>query len=301
MSATTVSNRMFDRRATVLLSSPVPNDYLSISEQTEIDQLRIQFEITKSLVREPNTANITITNLAEGSRGRIEKASKVTLTAGYEDSQSVIFIGDVRTAEHFHNRPDWETVIGAGDGERAYKHARMSESFKAGTPAGLVVKACARAMGFDDGVLKDVVANVNASHAYKSGYTAHGRASDELTKVLTATDYEWSIQDQQLQVLAWYEVLPASVTLSSETGLLGSPSAGTPESVGDRPTMLIRSLLQPEIKPGALIDLQSRQHNGRFKVYKVRHVGDTAGGDWYSEAECKMFGETPRKLRRVRR
>lgn len=44
------------------------------------------------------------------------------------------------------------------------------------------------------------------------------------------------------------------------------------------------SLLQPLIEPGGYVQLKTRDIDGEFfRVEEVNHVGDTHGGDWYSE------------------
>jgi hypothetical protein len=53
----------------------------------------------------------------------------------------------------------------------------------------------------------------------------------------------------------------------------------------------IRSLMQPSVKPGGLIRVESFSHTGQYRVVKVEHRGDTAGSDWYSDIEAVPTSE----------
>jgi len=47
------------------------------------------------------------------------------------------------------------------------------------------------------------------------------------------------------------------------------------------------SLLNPEIRPGRRVQVESQFVNGVFKVEKVTHSGDTHSTQFYSEVEAR--------------
>jgi hypothetical protein len=270
---------LFDRRATVVVDG------------VRVEGLRIAFRVSKSLGKEPNTMDLTVTNLSASTRASIARTlAPVVLSAGYADSEAVIFRGDARTVIHTHEGVDWNTRVQCGDGERAYAFARMSESFAPGTSIVDVVRKCAAALGLNVGNLPDMLARGSFRGdltQYAHGYTSHGRASAELDKVLRSAGFEWSIQDGALQVLkGTAPVQGDAVLLSPDSGMIGSPDHGTPAVKGGKPPIKVRSLLQPTIRCGGVVEVRSAGVQGQYRVAKVEHTGDTHGAEWYTTIEA---------------
>lgn len=276
---------LYGRMVRVIVGRPPPDYKTLLPNAIEIENLRVSFKVSKSLGKEPNTAEVSITNLAGSTRAELQgKGHKLILEAGYEDTISRIFSGDVRTLDHTKTGADWITKATCGDGERAYQFARISESFAGGTRIADVVKACAKALGLELG-------NVNvvglASDQFVNGYSAHGNAARELDRALRPLGLSWSIQDGRLQILREEEAnAGTAIEISKDSGLIGSPEFGSPAEKGKPSILKVKSLLQPEIKPGGKFVLTSRAHSGTFKASKVEHSGDTAGGDWYTSIEA---------------
>jgi hypothetical protein len=259
-----------------------------------IEGLRVQFKVKKTTTKEPNCAEVSISNLSETSRASLQsKGVRVILEAGYVGNLAQIFSGDARYISHVREGADWVTKVDLGDGERAYRWARVSESFKAGTTVAAVVSKVAGALGLDTSAAVALVRE-KVREQFTQGFTAHGRASDELDRLLTGRGLEWSIQDGRLQVTEVGKPAPGTaILLSASTGLIGSPAYGSPEKKdGENPStakkkhvLKVKSLLQPGIRPGARVQLDSLSVKGLFRVEAVTHTGDTHGGDWQSEAD----------------
>lgn len=294
--------KLFRRKASVSIAVPLVGKKLNAygANVVEVTDLRFSFRVTKNLSKEPNTAEVTIYNLAEASRAELQgKTLRVVLSAGYEGTESVVFVGDSRHVDSAPDGPTWVTKIQCGDGERGYRHGRVNESFRSGASVVSVLQKVADGMQLDS----TTVANVDGlrGRQYVGGYVAHGRASRELDKILKGFGYEWSVQDGKLQVLAPDAATSETVVeLSAETGLVGSPTLNTPsptqqlnpftarvETRAGKPTLKAKSLLQPEIKPGRRVLIDSVTGiRGLFKVTQVVHSGDTAGGEYYSDFEA---------------
>lgn len=265
---------LFDRRCSVVVDA------------LQVDGLRMSFKAHKDNGAAPNTAEIQITNLSAASRARMqEKGAKIILSAGYVGNAAIIFSGDARLISHVRQGSDWVTRIQSGDGERAYAYARASESFRGGTSVASVLQYLVRQLGVDPGNLAQVAQQLTGQ--FVNGYTAHGKASAELDTLLRSQGFEWSIQDGRLQILKPNEATTdQAVVLGPTTGLVGSPELGTGTKKSAAGAVRFRSLLQPRLKPGAKVKLESVGVNGVLKVQRVDHRGDTAGGDWYSDCEA---------------
>jgi hypothetical protein len=282
---------LFDRRVRLVVAAPLAEDFKTLSGQvTEITDLRVQFKVEKNLEKDPNTAEIKVYNLAERTRAALQaKGCKVVLQAGYDISLATLFIGDARTIDHTHEGPDWITKIEAGDGERAYLNGRVNESFKGGVKVPEVVSRIASAVGIDPG---NSLSKLTATQGqqYVHGYAAFGKASKELDKVLKASGYDWSIQDGRLQILGKRETnTERIISLSSDTGLIGTPEYGTSDKSKKPPVLKFKALLSAEIRPGGRLDFDSITHKGVHRVKKITHTGDTAGQEWYTEGEVEIL------------
>lgn len=253
----------------------------------EITDLRVQFKVEKNLRKEPNTAEVKITNLSPRSRVNFQQLGVAfVLQAGYETTLSTVFVGDVRIANSAQEGPDWITTLQAGDGERAYAHPRVNDSFRAGTDKIAVVKKIAGAFGLDVGNLDKQISKYLGGQRHETGYVARGRASSELDRALRAAGLDYSIQDGKLQVLKPGEATTElAVEVTPESGLIGSPQMCSPTKKGKKATIKFRSLLQPSVKPGGRVVVGSAAYRGTVLVEQVTHAGDTRGQDWYSDVE----------------
>ncbi len=276
---------LFDRRVVVQVAPPPP-DFATVQNAVEVRDLRVQFRVEKTLKRDPNTAEIQISNAAPNTRALFQvRGARVVLQAGYTGTLDVVFVGDVIMAVTTRDGPDWVTRLQCGDGTRLLAHARMTTSYAGGTPLRRVITDAARKLLTREVDIGGAVADV--SKQLTQGFVAHGRAADVLDRALEGQGKEWSIQDGRLQVLpAGGTATGGVVLLSPSTGLVGDIEPGSAEDTKKgRRVLRVKSLLQPQIRPGGRMRIESRGVNGTFRIGKVRHEGDTSGGAWYTEAE----------------
>jgi len=273
--------RLFKRDATLLIGS------------TSFRGLRISFTVKKTAKQEPNTAEITVSNLSTESLAQIKQGVPVRLLAGYENTAALIFSGDVRTAETRKPGPDQETLIRAADGDAAYRDNFITSNFAPGAGTTDVIGKIAGALGVDAGEAMAALKTkgVPGMRQYHRGTSVSGKASQEMTRVLSAAGLEWSIQDGKLQILAPAEVAPGTaILLTPDTGLVDSPELNVTEESekkGKRPLLKLKSLLQPEIRPGVALQVQARGFRGLFRAENVEHTGDTYDQPWYTEIEAR--------------
>lgn len=280
---------LYDRRCVLQVGKAPPSNYVQqVPDALKVDGLRMTFKITLDDRPEPNSAEIAVYNLSKDSRAQLQgKGFRVILSAGYAQSVEQILSGDVRLFDHQRVDTDWVTKIEVGDGERAFKYARMSESFGAGTSMRDVISRAIKAVGQDPGNALQVAQKIAGDFA--TGYVAHGRAALELTRLLEPAGYTWSVQGGRLQILGPDDYTAEEGPLvSPDTGMIGTPEVGSPEKKGEPAVLKVRSLLLPRMRPGQRFEVRSSAKSGTFKASKVVHTGDTAGNDWYTEIEAKV-------------
>lgn len=250
--------------------------------------LDIDFTVTRTITRDPNTANITVYNLAGKNRSNVEtlKNSQVYLYAGYHDKNGLIFKGDTESNNYYdHESLNWKTIFEADDGGKAIRLDRVNLSFAPGTSLMTVINETAKSMRANIGnTVKTALQGklFDGGKEFVNGVTVSGNAAKQLSRLTKSAGLEWSIQNDTLQLLEKGKPLPISaVQLDSRTGLVGSPT------IGNKGIVTIRSLMNKNIYPGCLIRVNSRNLQGQYKAYKCTYVGQTLGNNWYVDIEGK--------------
>lgn len=280
--------RLFRREAELLIAKPSGDSFFDIGPNAvKITDLRVAFNVNKHLSSDPNSCEIEVSNLAESTRAALQELPlRVFLSAGYAGNVKQIFSGDLRWQESKREQTGWLTKIHVGDGERAYKHARVNRSFKGGVQHKQLLAEVAGSMGLT--IPKNVEDARSLVTQLVNGAVLEGPSHRELTRIIKSRGFDsWSIQDGRLQILNAGETrLAVSHVISKETGMIGSPGYGSPPAKGKPPTLAISTLLFSDIIPGDELNVQSRQTRGRFRAERVAHVGDTHGESWSTEIEA---------------
>ncbi len=132
---------------------------------------------------------------------------------------------------------------------------------------------------------------VEITGVYQEGVSFSGTAKDALDQVTRKAGLTWSIQNRELQILDRVDASQSrGPLLTPSTGLLDSPSPL--EETGEENERRrgtgyeVRSILNPKIRPGERVVVESRDVEGQFRVDTVVHKGATRGNDWISTAEA---------------
>jgi hypothetical protein len=294
----------------------------------QMRNLRIVFKIKKTLRSDSfNTANVSIYNLNKDSRNFIDtldindeknKDNLMTIQAGYDTIEKMLFVGNITLVSSEIKRPDVVTTIEAMDGKLAMNQLRIGTlaipAFTYGkkTSAKRVLKDVIRASGLDthynDGIVPDKL--------YENGFAFIGMGKVLLDNVCNYLGLIWSIQNNTLKLLASGSSDGAAImSLSSSSGLIGSPEKINVDSQeftkkernamsGKETTALgkkvfkkigggwkIRTLLQPTVEPGSVIEVSSEEipSGSHFRVIEVEHSGDTHGQEWTSLITARLM------------
>lgn len=264
--------------------------------------LRVQFSVEKDLTKETNKSSLSLYNLSENSRNKIEVADrKVEIWAGYKDNTGPVrlFVGTVTQSETKENDKDVETKLTLSDGQVAIRDTAFSLSFAPGTSGNKVLQYIANAMG-----LPLVLGEGVQFGTFVNGYSFVGTAREALNGVCSYSGCSWSVQNDALQVIMNGGVFAnRGLVFAADSGLIGSPERiirANPKADKDTPKRRrrrkakkekpekqsgwkIKTLLAPTVTPGDAVKVESRIITGWFRVESVKHQGDSHGGDWTSE------------------
>lgn len=254
----------------------------------EINKLDVEFDIVKTTSKEPNTLEMRIYNLNPEHRAQLAQLYQpiITVEAGYEEDIGQIFKGKVTQIRSSKEGPDWVTEVNTGDGEDELATARINKTFNAGTPFSTVIKKVAAEMkvGIGNAALKALEGDLSgAANEVSNALTVSGRASTELDGLLRSANLEWSVQDQELQLMTLNDMLEGlPVRLAKDSGLIGSPTIGSDGIVE------VTALMNWSITPGRKMEIESEEVPKAFyRAQRCEYVGDSAGQDWYVNVEAK--------------
>lgn len=264
-------------------------------EDLTTETLRVVFHVTKTLEKEPNTMDLHVFNLSDGSRSLLDaKGMKIVLEAGYKNddlgtnTRAVIFSGLSRLCDHTHDSEDWDTRIQCGDGETLFQTARMVKSFAPGVSLEDAINTVADTLKVNKGNLKEAIKNGGLPfQKFEHGLPVNGSAYDVFNMLMKTAGYTWSIQQGALQLIKrGDQLVEEAVVLNKDSGLIGSPEHTAPQKSHKPSYLVAKCLLNPKIRPGCTVRLDSLQVKGDFIVHKVVHSGDSHGNDWISKFEA---------------
>lgn len=279
-----------------------------------VENLRVQFEVAKTIEAAPNVATIRIFNLHPDNEAKIKNEfDEVLLNAGYEGAMRMVFRGNIKHVYRYREGNDYITEIEAGDGDKDFRKAVMNETLSAGTTTKQLVD---RAVGTFRGVGGTTKGHVQVNDRGRlRGKVVSGNTRDVLHDVARESGANWSIQDGQLVIINANDVMPGeAVVIRADTGMLGAPE------INDK-GVAVKCLMNPIIRVNGAIKLDNNgikakrmkaqalaskrekretggplgreneplvrlDPDGIYKVLKLTHKGDNRGQDWVSEVEC---------------
>lgn len=269
-----------------------------------IKDVRISAQITKTSTGEPNSATISIYNLSETTRNKLNKLDAlVYVEAGYIDASNkdIVFAGTVISVTHTYPRPDVVTVIKAGDGCAFLRKSTFTKSYTAGTSAKKVLEDSVASLNLPDNI--KALSGEIIDKALQSGFAAMADSKSTIDKMTRILGLTWSIQNNQFKVVSLRAGdKTRTVRLTPETGLIGSPEKTTDitldtsnESDVDGKQKKysgwkIKCLLMPKAEPGGILELSSRDvPKATYKIISVDHQADNFEGDFITEMTVMLL------------
>lgn len=250
-------------------------------ESLTYSNLRITFNVTKTISSEPNTGEITIYNLNQNTRNLITTKyyQHVELYICYrEDDFRLIFKGDVISINNSQSDLDIITHLKCADGFKAYTDKTIVKTLSSGQSDIVVVNEALASFNIQAATI-DLPQNT----ILPRGKVLFCDAREAVSKVAINNRADWSIQDGQLAIIPKNTALrnDEGYIISSATGMIGSP-----EKNDDG--LEVTTLCNPYFKIGGLIRIESQitEYNGNYKIKSIQHEGDLMGSDWKSKLVC---------------
>ena len=251
-------------------------DISNDQETLSIEQLRVAFEIDKTINEKPNPAKIQVWNLNRDHINQLlsQDYKKVALSVGYGELRQ-IYAGDITKTRIQREGLDFVLTLECSDGHQAYTQSRAKTTLKAGATDKQIVEELQKTMP----KVQTGAIDIPNQRKLPRGRVLNGNSRDILTKIARNNKADWSTQDGSLIFLPKDKVLSDdAVLISQDTGMINAPEQ-TDEGLE------LTCLLNPALQIGGLVKVESiiEYFNGEYKIVKLAHSGDGIGGDWRSK------------------
>ncbi len=310
--------KLFKRKARLSVGPP-GGELIEFSSD-----LKLTFNISKTIDAEPNKASIKIYNLNATSRSQIEqKGNVVKLELKYDISPfEIVYNGEIRFTQTKQENADRATFIESGDGDTAFNgillnetigpgegdnpgvsvqeiFARMKEIFtdkmaeKFGSPSGSDPSVDAdydRIIAAVSGEATSIIDGVlrTSSGKFRKGKTLKGTFGNVMDKLSERVGVDFFINNQTMYVLEKTKILDLdSLLFTADTGLIGVPSKLEDGSIQ------IKTLIVPGLLIGRGIVVSSKEISSlrQWKTNRLQIVGDTKGPQWNATIDATLVGE----------
>jgi len=268
-------------------------------ESRVIRELKIRFEITKSVLSFPNLAKLIIFNPSKETIDALEgKFTKVVLNAGYEGNIRLLFKGEVRNAFQGKTSTDRTITVFAGDGQRDWQNASFNKTFTENVSISAAIDEVLKT--FKDSVIGALEGIPTIADKLR-GQTLSGSSKDIMDQFADEYGFTWSIQDGEVITTPVEQALKGTeaVLITSATGMIGSPIV---TEIGADVTTLLNPRLFPnsafkiesvnaDIQLGNLFfrSIPRTNAEGTYKIQEVSFRGDSREGDWLSSVKGRVL------------
>ena len=274
------------KRAYSLTILPVDSDAKVITD------LRVNFEITKSIMAFPNLCRLEIINPNSDTISLLQKKyTKIVLNAGYEGDIRLLFKGEVRNIFNFKAGIDRTVTIYAGDGEKDWQNSTFNKTFSDNVS---IQSAISEVLKSFKGLTVGSVSGFPDVADKLRGQTLSGSSKTIMDGFAEEYGFDWSIQDGEIVITP--EELPLegeeAVLVNPLTGMIGSPTItiiGADVTTLLNPRMLPNKVFKIEstgadVQLGNLFfkDVKRTSAGGTYKIQEVIFKGDSVEGDWTS-------------------
>jgi hypothetical protein len=276
------------------------------------EDLNIDFNIQKDRSKHPNEYNVKITNLSPETRKALKQAGAVIrVFAGYDGELKLIAQGNIVRALTTWTGPDCVTAIDFLDGVLVLKQGDLTLSFKSGSSVSQVLQDIRQTLG-----VAMRTKSFDGSESFRSGYSYVGKPAKALDEVLRRAEARWSFQNGVLVVSGpGSKNQGPSFVIGPDSGLIGrveevettverekivrpkkskqkksekqvkAPKAAKSTSPPEirRFGYKVTSLLLPQVEPGDLVQLNTKDVKGNFEVDEVKHSGGARQSNMFTE------------------
>jgi len=273
----------FSRHVKLTIGDPTSGNGLVIED------LRIDFDVTKITSKSPDVATISVYNLSPEHRRVIEQRyTNVILEYGTRDELSVIYAGEVFN-QTITKQGGVDLVLNLFCGSGSDAHARATANLTVGAGQNMrdvlmQVGADLQNFGVEFGLIDAELAELEGTGSRPATFS--GLVGEQIDKLLRDSGFTWNTENNRLNVIKAVTDTRADVILHPDTGLIGTVRR-TQEGFD------FDCLLNPAIRPGVTVGVFSRfietangvgtmldtDNGGYVRPIRVQHKGTNTIGN----------------------
>jgi hypothetical protein len=267
-----------------------------------LDDLDIEFTVENDDKNSAGQAEIAVYNLGQ-SKSAFKKDELVQLKAGYRDDYGIIFYGKIDKVWDEKVGADVKTVIQASDlTKQLFKAKPICKRYPKGTPITKIVQDLFNEAGIPIGKIEDPGITLDRDRVFggKTTSTPHTVLNEEILPLVNGTILKGRRLDGALARLGEMAELytcyvgqdgmgyfvrksfkdRTAIVLDSESGLMEVQDVS---EEGKTSAYKVRCLLNWKIRQNTIVQINSLNVSGNFKVTKFKHV--CREDEYYTEAE----------------
>lgn len=256
------------------------------------DDLDMEFDVVFDDDTETNESEINVYNLSDTTIQNIKKGEKLTLTAGYKEDTGIIlsgFISQVKTSfDDLDKVTTIKVVDSAGGAEREIKDLAFAEGVSASKVLRKLIEMTK---------LPLAVFSIQRDFVYKDGLTINDGLMETIKKQAQVCGVSAYVNKGQVYVQPLSKGEDVNFSLTVDTGLI-SLSEFEEEITAEKFTDVVKGyeitmLLQHRISTGSILNIQSKNVSGRYRVREGQHTYD--GSDFLTKVkaiECPQKQKT---------
>lgn len=268
----------------------------------QIENLQLRFEVSKSPdnKRKGNSATIQVYNLSETSLQLVQgKYLSCILEVGYKETGLVQLVsGNVILTRTVKQGTDAITELIIGEGYTDLNHVKFNFTIPPGKTRGECLREVASRI---PNTSIGSIVGVNLNSPIVDGYPIAGNPKSMLNEMCEAWRLEWRVSNGKIDISDENGLVSKNKDeaplISSTSGLIDIPfyTSDEPTKSKDDKTrregLQFKALLNPDIVPGKLVRVESKNIRGWYRVNDVRYTGDFRGAEWYIECLCSIVLE----------
>ena len=228
------------------------------------------------------TGTVNIYNLAPANAERIyERGESITIQAGYPSTIATIFDGSVQRPRR--HRQELAHITHMTLGDQVHNIARLGGETTRSYDGPVSVRQVAQDIVADMGL---VVGPLDAipGGATITNFVWNGPSQVGLTVATKRFNVKWFEDDGVIRFRAIDNAQPQpdapTVTITPDTGLVG-----TPQETDEGAEVVM--FLNPQVKRGGIMNVQSSALSGRFRTVALRHDADNWSGPFTTWADLR--------------
>lgn len=237
------------------------------------DDIDLEFEIPFDDDTEANEAEIIVYNLTDTTINAIKKDAPISINAGYGKDTGVIFSGYVSKKKTIWEDNDKVTTIYAIDNNGKREKEITNITFNKGTKASAILKNLVGRVGLPVAVFK-----TKRDHTYKDKVTVDGGLMQNIRKYAEICGVVAYVCKSKIYVCPLTYGTHETFNLTADTGLLSASYFEEEITAEDYTDTIngqnIEMLLQHRVQTGSIINLNSRNAKGDYRVKEGSHSYD---------------------------